>query len=162
MRSRVTNRTPQQRHHLGIRGRLILGTGGRHHFGIWGRHASEFALRFSSAVDTATLTQLIRWKQHDRAWDRRSGLSCVRDHGHAQRNRRPGCADAFRGKRGDRLKLLYFDGHGFCLYYKILQKGRFPWPSASDGTARLMSAQLAIRRLSGSNAAQRRSASGPS
>ncbi|WP_280953508.1 IS66 family insertion sequence element accessory protein TnpB [Phyllobacterium phragmitis] len=35
-----------------------------------------------------------------------------------------------------------------CLYfqltYKILQKGRFPWPSASDGTARLTSAQLAM------------------
>lgn len=50
----------------------------------------------------------------------------------------------FRGKRGDRLKLLYFDGQGFCLYYKILQKGRFPWPSASDGTARLTSALLAM------------------
>ena len=43
-----------------------------------------------------------------------------------------GAVFAFRGKRGDRLKLLYFDGQGFCLYYKILQKGRFPWPSASD------------------------------
>ncbi|MER8970815.1 IS66 family insertion sequence element accessory protein TnpB [Mesorhizobium sp. M0808] len=56
-----------------------------------------------------------------------------------------GAVFAFRGKRGDRLKLLYFDGQGFCLYYKILQKGRFPWPSASDGTAaRLTSAQLAM------------------
>ncbi|WP_245503280.1 IS66 family insertion sequence element accessory protein TnpB [Rhizobium ruizarguesonis] len=55
-----------------------------------------------------------------------------------------GAVFAFRGERGDRLKLLYFDGQGFCLYYKILQKGRFPWPSASDGTARLTSAQLAM------------------
>ncbi|MDR9815125.1 IS66 family insertion sequence element accessory protein TnpB [Rhizobium hidalgonense] len=55
-----------------------------------------------------------------------------------------GAVFAFRGKRGDRLKLLYFDGQGFCLYYKILQKGRFPWPAASDGTARLTSAQLAM------------------
>jgi transposase len=46
-----------------------------------------------------------------------------------------GAVFAFRGKRGDRLKLLYL---------KILQKGRFPWPSASDGTARLTSAQLAM------------------
>ncbi|MDW9925140.1 hypothetical protein GOB36_32770 [Sinorhizobium meliloti] len=37
------------------------------------------------------------------------------------------------GSCGDRLKLLYFDGQGFCLYYKILQRGRFPWPSAADG-----------------------------
>jgi transposase len=50
----------------------------------------------------------------------------------------------FRGRRGDLLKVLYWDGQGFCLYYKILQKGRFPWPSASDGTARLTSAQLAM------------------
>ena len=50
----------------------------------------------------------------------------------------------FRAKRADRVKLLYFDGQGFCLYYKILQKGRFPWPSAADGTARLTAAQLAM------------------
>lgn len=33
---------------------------------------------------------------------------------------------AFRGRKGDRLKLLYWDGQGFCLYYKVLQRGRFP------------------------------------
>ena len=42
----------------------------------------------------------------------------------------------FRGRRGDLVKVLYWDGQGFCLYYKILQQGRFPWPSVSDGTAR--------------------------
>lgn len=55
-----------------------------------------------------------------------------------------GAVFAFRGRRGDRVKLLYWDGQGFCLYYKILQRGRFPWPSPSDGTARLTSAQLAM------------------
>ncbi|MFQ6186672.1 IS66 family insertion sequence element accessory protein TnpB, partial [Sinorhizobium meliloti] len=43
-----------------------------------------------------------------------------------------------------RKKLLYYDGQGFCLYYNILQRGRFPWPSAADGTARLTTAQLAM------------------
>ncbi|WP_420376733.1 IS66 family insertion sequence element accessory protein TnpB [Sinorhizobium meliloti] len=33
-----------------------------------------------------------------------------------------GAVFAFRGRRGDRLKLLYFDGQGFCLYYKILER----------------------------------------
>ncbi|WP_420841275.1 IS66 family insertion sequence element accessory protein TnpB [Ensifer aridi] len=28
--------------------------------------------------------------------------------------------------------------------YKVLQRGRFPWPSTADGTARLTSAQLAM------------------
>lgn len=55
-----------------------------------------------------------------------------------------GAVFAFRGRRGDRIKLLMWDGQGFCLYYKVLEKGRFPWPSAADGTARLTSAQLAM------------------
>ena len=50
----------------------------------------------------------------------------------------------FRGRRGDRLKLLYWDGQGFCLYYKVLERGRFPWPGAGDGAVRLTSAQLAM------------------
>nr|WP_281048091.1 IS66 family insertion sequence element accessory protein TnpB [Shinella zoogloeoides] len=52
---------------------------------------------------------------------------------------------AFRGRRGDRIKLLFWDGQGFCLYYKVLEKGRFPWPSATDGTARLRSRPRADR-----------------
>ena len=55
-----------------------------------------------------------------------------------------GAVFAFRGRRGDRIKLLTWDGQGFCLYYKVLEKGRFPWPSPADGTARLTSAQLAM------------------
>jgi transposase len=55
-----------------------------------------------------------------------------------------GAVFAFRGRRGDRIKLLYWDGQGFCLYYKVLQQGRFAWPSVSDGTARLTSAQLGM------------------
>lgn len=55
-----------------------------------------------------------------------------------------GAVFAFRGRRGDRLKLLFWDGQGFCLYYKVLEKGRFPWPAHGDGAARLTSAQLAM------------------
>jgi transposase len=55
-----------------------------------------------------------------------------------------GAVFAFRGRRGDRIKLLYWDGQGFCLYYKVLEKGRFPWPSPADGAVRLTSAQLAM------------------
>jgi transposase len=55
-----------------------------------------------------------------------------------------GAVFAFRGRRGDLLKLLTWDGQGFCLYYKVLEKGRFPCPSPADGVARLTAAQLAI------------------
>ena len=55
-----------------------------------------------------------------------------------------GAVFAFRGRKGDRVKLLYWDGQGFCLYYKVLEKGRFPWPGVKDGSVRLTSAQLAM------------------
>jgi transposase len=55
-----------------------------------------------------------------------------------------GAAFVFRGRRGDRIKVLYRDGQGFCLYYKVLEHGRFPWPTATEGVARLTSAQLAM------------------
>ena len=35
----------------------------------------------------------------------------------------------FRGRRGDLVKVLYWDGQGFCLFAKRLEKGRFTWPS---------------------------------
>ena len=35
----------------------------------------------------------------------------------------------FRGRRGDIVKCLWFDGDGLCLFAKRLEKGRFIWPS---------------------------------
>ena len=55
-----------------------------------------------------------------------------------------GAVFAFRGRKGDQTKLLYWDGQGVCLCYKVLEKGRFPRPSAMDGSVRLTSAQLAM------------------
>ena len=50
----------------------------------------------------------------------------------------------FRGRRGDLIKALYWDGQGFCLFVKRLERGRFIWPSAVDGIAHLTAAQLAM------------------
>jgi transposase len=50
----------------------------------------------------------------------------------------------FRGKRGDYLKLLYWDGCGLCLFAKRLEKGRFVWPPIVDGRLQLTPAQLAL------------------
>lgn len=51
---------------------------------------------------------------------------------------------AFRGRGGDRAKLLYFDGQGLCLFAKRLERGTFVWPSAKDGVVTLTAAQLAM------------------
>jgi transposase len=50
----------------------------------------------------------------------------------------------FRGKRGDYLKALYWDGTGLCLFAKRLEKGRFVWPPIVDGAVSLTPAQLAL------------------
>src|SRR3981189_1080619 len=50
----------------------------------------------------------------------------------------------FRGKRGDLLKVLWWDGQGLCLFAKRLERGRFIWPSPADGTVVLTPAQLGM------------------
>lgn len=50
----------------------------------------------------------------------------------------------FRGKRGDLVKLLWWDGDGLCLFAKRLEKGRFVWPQAEDGAVHLTAAQLSM------------------
>lgn len=55
-----------------------------------------------------------------------------------------GAVFLFRGKRGDRLKALVWDGSGLCLYAKRLERGKFVWPRANEGALRLSAAQLAM------------------
>jgi len=50
----------------------------------------------------------------------------------------------FRGKRGDIIKLLWWDGQGMCLLAKRLEKGRFIWPQAQSGSVALTPAQLSM------------------
>jgi transposase len=50
----------------------------------------------------------------------------------------------FRGRRGDLIKLLWFDGDGLCLFAKRLERGRFVWPKAESGTVSLTPAQLSM------------------
>ena len=55
-----------------------------------------------------------------------------------------GQAYIFRGRRGDLIKVLWFDGDGLCLFAKRLERGRFIWPQARDGTVSLTPAQLSM------------------
>ncbi len=57
---------------------------------------------------------------------------------------RRGFVFVFRGKRGDLIKLLWWDGDGLCLFAKRLERGRFLWPQAANGTVSLTPAQLAM------------------
>ena len=50
----------------------------------------------------------------------------------------------FRGRRGDLIKLLWWDGDGLCLFAKRLERGRFIWPKADGGTVALSRAQLSM------------------
>src|ERR1035441_9999620 len=50
----------------------------------------------------------------------------------------------FRGKRGDLIKVLWWDGDGLCLFAKRLERGRFIWPQATEGTVSLTRAQLSM------------------
>ena len=50
-----------------------------------------------------------------------------------------GAVYVFRAKRADRIKLIFWDGTGLCLYAKRLEDGQFRWPKVQDGTMRLTS-----------------------
>lgn len=43
-----------------------------------------------------------------------------------------GALFVFRGRRADRIKILWYDGQGYCLYYKCLDSGKFMWPSSTS------------------------------
>lgn len=53
-----------------------------------------------------------------------------------------GLVVVFRAKRGDRLKILLWDGSGMVMTYKRLEDGKFAWPAIHDGTMRLTRAQF--------------------
>lgn len=48
----------------------------------------------------------------------------------------------FRAKRGDRIKVLLWDGSGLVMVYKRLEEGKFSWPGVHDGMMRLSKAQF--------------------
>src|SRR5450631_4118943 len=53
---------------------------------------------------------------------------------------------AFRGKRAQIVKILFWDGNGLCLFTKRLDRGGFVWPRLTgyEGSITLSPAQLAM------------------
>jgi transposase len=50
----------------------------------------------------------------------------------------------FRGRKGDRIKVLWWDGDGLCLFAKRLEDGHFVWPQSTGGRVELTAAQLSM------------------
>jgi transposase len=63
-----------------------------------------------------------------------------------QLNPRSGHLFVFRSRRGDRLKLLYWEETGYALWYKRLEVGsfRFPVASADQKSLTITAADLAM------------------
>lgn len=50
----------------------------------------------------------------------------------------------FRGRRGDLIKIIWWDQQGACLFTKRFERGRFVWPAAKDGKVSLSPSQLSM------------------
>ncbi|NCX44469.1 MAG: transposase [Betaproteobacteria bacterium] len=55
----------------------------------------------------------------------------------------------FRGRKGERIKVLWFSGDGMCLFTKRLESGVFTWPQAVSGelVPKLRTPRLATKRF---------------
>jgi transposase len=65
-------------------------------------------------------------------------LALVRDAGSDPFN---GSLYAFRAKRADRIKIVWWDGTGVCLYAKRLEKSQFIWPRIAPARIQLNQVQ---------------------
>ena len=78
--------------------------------------------------------------------DMRRGFNTLAAHAERTLDTDPFCGHlfVFRGRRGDLIKIMWWDSQGACLYSKRLERGRFVWPAAKDGKISVTAAQLAM------------------
>ena len=76
--------------------------------------------------------------------DMRRGMNTLALQVQQELGRDPHAGDlfAFRGRKGDLVKILWHDGLGTSLYTKRLERGRFPWPTTAGGAVSISAAQL--------------------
>jgi transposase len=53
----------------------------------------------------------------------------------------------FRNRSADRLKVLYWGGHGLCLFCQRLEAGRYHFPDAPQGTLQVELTAGAFQRV---------------
>ena len=61
----------------------------------------------------------------------------------------------FRGRSGDKVKVLWWDGNGLAIYYKRLEKGTFVFPACGEKSLAISSAEL-VKLLAGMQLEARR------
>ena len=88
----------------------------------------------------------VRVRQAAGVTDMRRGFATLAAQAEATMKEDPyaGHLFVFRSRRGDPIKMIWWDGQGACLFSKRLEKGRFVWPAAKDGKVALTPAQLAM------------------
>lgn len=50
----------------------------------------------------------------------------------------------FRNKRGDKIKIFYWDRNGYCSWYKRLEQGSFRLPRVSEATCCVSPGELSL------------------
>lgn len=71
------------------------------------------------------------------------GLSAVVTN-HLKRDPLSGDLFVFKNKRGDRLKILAWQGDGFALYLRRLERGTFAFPTSDAGEVSVNATELAM------------------
>ena len=71
------------------------------------------------------------------------GLSAVVT-GQLSRDPLSGDLFVFKNKRGDRLKILAWQGDGFALYLRRLERGTFAFPTSAAGEVSVSATELAM------------------
>ena len=99
------------------------------------------AARFGGCCRGGIGTTMILVPSGVRVWlavghtDMRRGMNSLAIQVQQGLGRDPHAGDlyVFRGKRGHLIKIFWHDGIGMSLYAKRLERGRFIWPSPTDG-----------------------------